>query len=43
MEIQKVSLESEHWTPKVVGELNNQLVKLAKFKGEFIMHKHDHG
>jgi mannose-6-phosphate isomerase-like protein (cupin superfamily) len=47
MEISKVNLNSkletftEHWTPKVVGELNNQLVKIAKFKGEFVMHKHE--
>ncbi len=25
-----------------MGELNNQFVKLAKLKGEFVMHKHDH-
>ena len=48
MEIDKVNLEeklglfSEHWTPKVIGELNNQYVKLAKLKGEFVMHQHDH-
>ncbi|HJV20549.1 MAG TPA: cupin domain-containing protein [Sediminibacterium sp.] len=39
---QKFSLFSEQWTPKVVGELNGQLVKLAKLKGEFVWHKHDH-
>jgi mannose-6-phosphate isomerase-like protein (cupin superfamily) len=32
---------SEHWRPKVVGELNGQEVKLVKFKGEFVWHKHD--
>ncbi|HTN45222.1 MAG TPA: cupin domain-containing protein [Flavipsychrobacter sp.] len=37
----KFSLFSEYWSPKVVGELNGQLVKLAKFKGEFVWHKHD--
>ena len=47
MEINKVNLKSkletfkEYWSPKVVGELNNQFVKLAKFKGEFVMHKHE--
>ena len=46
MKITKVNLKSkpqafnEYWTPKVVGELNNQHVKIAKFKGEFVMHKH---
>ena len=32
---------SEHWSPKIVGELNGQHVKLVKFKGEFVWHKHD--
>lgn len=39
---QKFSLFSEHWSPKIVGELNGQNVKLAKFEGEFVWHKHDH-
>jgi len=39
---QKLSLFDEYWSPKIVGELNGQYVKLAKFKGEFIWHKHDH-
>jgi len=38
---QKLSLFSEHWSPKIVGELNGQQVKLAKLKGEFVWHKHD--
>lgn len=38
---QKLSLFSEHWSPKIVGELNGQHVKLAKLKGEFVWHKHD--
>ena len=32
---------SEHWSPKIVGELNGQLVKLVKFQGEFVWHHHD--
>lgn len=39
---EKFSLFSEHWSPKIVGELNGQHVKLARFKGEFVWHKHDH-
>ncbi len=39
---EKFSLFSEHWNPKVVGELNGQVVKLVKFKGEFVWHHHDH-
>jgi mannose-6-phosphate isomerase-like protein (cupin superfamily) len=37
----KLSLFSEHWSPKIVGALNGQHVKLAKFYGEFVWHKHD--
>lgn len=38
---QKLALFSDYWNPRIVGELNGQQVKLAKFKGEFIWHKHD--
>ncbi|HEY1032484.1 MAG TPA: cupin domain-containing protein [Flavipsychrobacter sp.] len=38
---EKLALFSEHWSPKVVGQLNGQHVKLVKFKGEFVWHKHD--
>lgn len=37
----KFQLFTEHWSPKIVGELNGQHVKLAKLKGEFVWHKHD--
>ncbi|UCH64445.1 MAG: hypothetical protein JSW63_07355, partial [Ignavibacterium sp.] len=36
----KLSLFNEYWDPKIVGELNGQYVKLVKFKGEFVWHKH---
>ena len=39
---EKLSLFSDHWNPRIVGELNGQHVKLAKFQGEFVWHKHDH-
>jgi mannose-6-phosphate isomerase-like protein (cupin superfamily) len=32
---------SDHWSPKIVGEVNDAHVKLAKLKGEFIWHKHE--
>ncbi|GAB3164967.1 cupin domain-containing protein [Telluribacter humicola] len=38
----KLALFSDHWNPRIVGELNGQHVKLVKFKGEFVWHKHDH-
>ncbi len=37
----KFELFSEHWKPKVVGELNGQHVKLVKLKGPFVWHHHD--
>lgn len=39
---QKLSLFNDYWNPRIVGELNGQQVKLAKLKGEFVWHKHDH-
>ncbi len=33
---------SEYWHPYIVGELNDNHVKIAKLKGELIWHKHDH-
>lgn len=46
--MQKVNLEqklaafTDHWSLKIVGELNGQEVKLVKFQGEFVWHHHDH-
>ena len=39
---QKFSLFSDYYSPKIAGELNDSYVKLAKLKGEFIWHHHDH-
>jgi mannose-6-phosphate isomerase-like protein (cupin superfamily) len=38
---EKLKLFSEYWSPKIVGELNGQHVKLVKLRGEFVWHKHD--
>ena len=38
---QKFTLFSDHWNPRVVATLNGQDVKLVKFQGEFVWHKHD--
>ncbi|MBO6515812.1 MAG: cupin domain-containing protein [Bacteroidia bacterium] len=40
--VEKLSTFSDYWNPRIVGELNGQHVKLAKFKGAFVWHKHDH-
>ena len=37
----KLALFTEHWSPKVVAELNGQQVKLVKLQGEFVWHHHD--
>jgi mannose-6-phosphate isomerase-like protein (cupin superfamily) len=39
---EKFSAFSEHWSPKVAGELNGQQVKLVKFVGDFVWHSHEH-
>ena len=36
-----MNLFNDHWSPKIVGQVNNHYVKLAKLKGEFVWHKHD--
>jgi mannose-6-phosphate isomerase-like protein (cupin superfamily) len=39
---EKFSLFQDHFSPKIVGELNDSHVKLVKLKGEFVWHHHDH-
>ena len=38
---QKLSLFSDHWSPKVIAELNGYQFKLVKFEGDFVWHQHD--
>lgn len=38
---EKLSLFSEHWSPKVVARLNDYEIKVVKLKGEFVWHTHD--
>ena len=38
---QKFNLFQDYWSPKIVGELNDSYVKLAKLKGEFVWHHHE--
>ena len=37
---EKFEMFQDYWSPRIVGELNGQLVKLAKLKGEFVWHAH---
>ncbi len=39
---QKFAAFEETWVPKIVGELNGQYVKLAKFEGAYVWHQHEH-
>ena len=38
---EKLAGFTEHWQPRIVGELNGQHVKLVKFLGEFVWHHHE--
>lgn len=37
----ELALVTEHWTPRVIGRVNDQYVKVAKLLGEFVWHAHD--
>jgi mannose-6-phosphate isomerase-like protein (cupin superfamily) len=37
---EKLALFSDHWSPKIVADLNDSHVKLAKVQGEFVWHSH---
>lgn len=39
---EKLALFEEQWSPRIVGELNGQQVKVVKVQGEFVWHHHDH-
>jgi mannose-6-phosphate isomerase-like protein (cupin superfamily) len=39
---QKLSLFTDHYSPKIVGEVNDVYVKLVKLQGDFMWHHHDH-
>jgi mannose-6-phosphate isomerase-like protein (cupin superfamily) len=37
----KFALFDEQWSPKLIGELNGQQIKIAKTQGEYMWHHHD--
>jgi len=37
---EKLTLFSDYWNPKILTTLNENYVKIAKFKGEFVWHHH---
>ena len=38
----KLSIFSDHWSPKVIAEMNDYQFKLVKIKGDFVWHNHEH-
>ncbi len=38
---EKLSQFSDHWNPRIIGEVNDAHVKLVKLKGEFVWHAHE--
>ena len=38
---EKFALFSEHWSPKIVGEIDDYEIKLVRIQGDFVWHKHD--
>ena len=38
--MKKFSLFNDQWTPKIIGELNHQYVKVCKLKDDFVWHSH---
>ena len=38
---EKLSLNDDHYVPRIVGELNGQYVKVVKFLGPFVWHHHE--
>ena len=38
---EKLSSFSEHWSPKVIAEMNDYQFKLVKIEGDFVWHEHD--
>lgn len=39
--LEKLTRFTDHWNPRIVGELNGQHVKLVKFQGPFTWHHHE--
>ena len=39
---QALAQVTEYWSPRIIGRVNDQYIRVAKLKGEFTWHKHDH-
>lgn len=38
---EKFKLFNEYWSPRIIGEVNDSYIKIAKFRGEFTWHTHE--
>ena len=38
---EKLSMFSDHWSPKIITEMNDYQIKLVKIKGDFVWHNHE--
>jgi mannose-6-phosphate isomerase-like protein (cupin superfamily) len=38
---EKLTLVTDHWNPRLIGQVNNTAIKLVKFQGEFVWHSHE--
>jgi mannose-6-phosphate isomerase-like protein (cupin superfamily) len=38
---EKLALVTDHWNPRLIGQVNNTAIKLVKFQGEFVWHSHE--
>ena len=38
---EKLSKFTDHWSPRIVAEMNDYQFKLVKIKGDFVWHNHD--
>ncbi len=39
--VEKLALFHEHWSPKIIAEMNDYQFKLVKLQGDFVWHQHD--
>ena len=38
---EKLTMFSDHWSPKIIAEMNDYQFKLVKIKGDFVWHNHE--
>ena len=38
---EKLDKFTDHWSPKIIAQINNYHFKLVKFQGDFVWHRHN--